>query len=166
MKETPYLEGKQDMLAQLKTIPAFKPFEESKLMEMLALSKLRKYEPGETIMREGAYDCWMYFLLSGTVRVLKDGEEICQLKRYGDVFGEMSVVDGEARSATVIAATIVMCLALDGSIVDRVPPEEKPLFLAVLYRFISEVLAERLRHANEELNKVKLELEQLQQSNR
>ncbi|MBG0774997.1 MAG: cyclic nucleotide-binding domain-containing protein [Desulfovibrionaceae bacterium] len=161
MKETPYLTDKHDMLGQLRTLPALEAFEDSNLLKMLNLSKLRKYDAGETIMQEGALDCWMYFLLKGSVRVIKGGKPLSVLSRYGEMFGEMSVVDGAERSATVVAETPVMCLALDGSIVDRVGEADKPAFFAVLYRFIAEVLSERLRLMDQELSEVKAELERL-----
>ncbi len=158
MKETPYLKKKADLLQQLKTIPAFKSFEDTNLLTMLSLSKLRQYEPGETILEEGAFDCWMYFLLSGEVQVLKGSREVNTLRRYGDMFGEMAAIDGQARSATIIAKSPAMCLALDGSVMDRIDEDQKIAYYAILYKFIAEVLAERLRRATEEISRLKTEL--------
>lgn len=160
MIESDYLKGNDDLLQKVKTIPAFLPFEDTRLMQMLTLCKLRSYEAGERIMEEGAQDCWIYFLISGAVRVVKGGERIATLCQYGDMFGEMAVVDGHPRSATIIAEGKAICLALDGSIIDRIDNEtEQFAFYSVLYRFIACVLSERLRQANDEQAKTKAELE-------
>lgn len=62
------------------------------LKGMLRLSKIRKYDPEELIIEEGTNDSWVYFLVSGKVRVVKHGVEINILDQAGEVFGEMGII--------------------------------------------------------------------------
>lgn len=69
-------------------------------------------DPGETIIREGDLGDELYIVVSGEVKVTKDGVE---LARRGEraVFGDLAALDPEPRSASVIATkpTQVMCLS-------------------------------------------------------
>ena len=158
MKETSYLEGKSEYLDKLKSIPGLATFKDENLSKMLALSKLRRYDPKETIIAEGMYDSWIYFLLSGEVRVVKEGKELSRMKCYGDLFGEMSFADGSYRSASVISVAPTLCLAMDGSVVERVDKAKRDAFFAVLYQFLNNVLSERLRTMSEEVVQLKAKL--------
>lgn len=159
VQESSYLKGRHDLIEKLKSIPFLKSYEDKFLRNILELSKLRKYGPDEIITREGEYDCWLYVLLHGEVKILKNNEEIARLSALGDTFGELAVIDGEARSATVHAATKTSCLAIDGSFLDRLDQQEKKEFEAVYYRLICEILAHRLRITSKELSRLKQEKE-------
>lgn len=161
MKESSYLKGRDDLIENLKKVPFLQSYEDKFLKNILELSKLRRYSPDEIITREGEYDCWMYVLLKGIIRISKNEEEIARLDTLGDTFGELAVIDGEARSATVQAATDTTCLAIDGSFLDRMEPDEKTQFEAVYYRLIAEILSHRLRATSRELSRLKQEVELL-----
>ncbi|WP_029896247.1 cyclic nucleotide-binding domain-containing protein [Desulfohalovibrio reitneri] len=161
MKETSYLKGRDELIGQFRKIPSLHNFENRYLKEILSLSKIRKYEPGETIIEEGQSDRWMYVVISGEVRVLKGGEELSRLRMAGDVFGEMGVIDGQPRSATIEAATHTTCLAMDTSFMDHLSEEDRHPFHAMLYKLFSEILAVRLRDTGEELTRCRRELAKL-----
>ena len=79
-------------------------FEPWHLRDLLTQSKIRKYEDGEEIIKEGAEDRWFYFLLVGKVRIVKAGEELAILRRTGDIFGEtVAFSDNKVWPMTVIA---------------------------------------------------------------
>jgi hypothetical protein len=71
-----------------------------------SLFRFEKYEPGQIIIRQGeAGDC-AYFIQSGKVEVLrrKDGKEVMlNTLGKGDFFGEMALLSGHQRSASVRA---------------------------------------------------------------
>ena len=134
MIESDYLEDNIKFVQKLGQMPTLEPFGEEDLKGLLRLSKIRKYEPGELILEDGFYDCWIYFLVSGKVRVVKHGEELRILSRTGDVFGEMGTIDGSPRSASVYAVNETVCLATDASHIDRLSGNDKLAFCYVLYR--------------------------------
>ncbi len=161
MIESDYLSDNMRYFERLKQIPTIESFSEKDIKGILGLSKIRKYEPGELILGEGMYDSWMYFLISGKVRIVKNNKELSVLNRTGDVFGEMGVIDGSPRSASVYAVGETVCLATDASYIDRLTGRDKIAFSYVLYRIFSELLANRLRLTSEELIKAREEIEKL-----
>ncbi|MBW1740997.1 MAG: cyclic nucleotide-binding domain-containing protein [Deltaproteobacteria bacterium] len=161
MIESDYLKESEDLLQKLREIRTLKPFDESDLKAILSLSKIRKYEPGELIIEEGEFDRWIYFLISGKVRIVKLGKELNVLTRRGDIFGEMGTIDGSARSASVYAIDETLCLATDASFVGRLSGNDKIVFRCILYQVFAEILASRLRLTNRELVKAKKEIARL-----
>lgn len=161
MRESSYLKDNQKILEKLKEIKFFKPFNDEDLHSFLDLGKLKEYDPGEIIIQEGEFDCWVYFLLSGQIEIIKNGKVMGILKRKGEIFGEMGVVDGSPRSATIRAAAKSLTLSVDGSLMDRKYKENELTFSYTVFRLFSEVLAHRLRITTEENTRLKEEIEKL-----
>jgi CRP-like cAMP-binding protein len=161
MIESDYLKNNEELIEKMSKIPALGIFDDKDLHGLMKLSKIRKYQPGEIIIEEGCYDCWIYYLISGKVKVVKENEEIDIMQRTGDIFGEMGVIDGSARSASVYAVTESVCLATDTSYIDRLSGDSKMAFGYILYKLFAEILASRLRAANQELIKTKAKLTML-----
>ena len=115
MLESRYLKDNIENIQKLLAIPALKGFETKSLGKLLRLSKIREYEDGERIIKEGDFDPWLYFLLSGKIRITKEGLEIGTIEKKGEIFGEMRVIDSLSRSASVYAVGKIMCLAVDTS---------------------------------------------------
>jgi CRP-like cAMP-binding protein len=141
------------------TIPALKNFETRSLGKLLRLSKVRQYEDGERIIKEGDLDPWLYFLLSGKIRITKESLDIGTIDRKGEIFGEMRIIDSLSRSASVYAVGKTVCLAVDTSAKERLSSEgtidERLDFLLLLYRIFAEYMSIRLRLTNDELIKAK-----------
>lgn len=78
--------------------------------------KYALFAPGETITKQGAVAHWLYIIVAGIaeVRVDVDGKDkpVAKIQAPGFV-GEMGLMTGEPRSATVIALTEVECYRLD-----------------------------------------------------
>ncbi|MGM0418417.1 MAG: cyclic nucleotide-binding domain-containing protein [Thermodesulfobacteriota bacterium] len=162
MEETKYLKDNIENIQKLMRIPALRNFELDNLSNLLRLSKIRKYKNGEVIIKEGDTDPWLYFLLDGEVKIVKNDHEISKIKRMGEIFGEMRLIDKQDRSASVVAENEAMCLAVNTGAGDRITAEdnreERLDFLLLLYRIFAEYLSARLRLANDELIKTKEDL--------
>lgn len=91
----------------LKTVPFFQHFNDAQLEELISLGQFVDYSGGRTLFEQGdAADC-LYVILSGRVKVFgKDpaGNEVeLSVLGHGDFFGELALVDGGTRSATIRA---------------------------------------------------------------
>ncbi len=165
MIESKYLKDNVQNIQRLMAIPGLKDFETRNLAKLLRLSKIREYEDGEVIIREGDNDPWLYFMLSGKVQVSKRGVEISQLNEVGEIFGEMRIVDMMARSATVSAIGPTVCLCVDTSAKGRLSTtedrDERLDFLLLLYRIFAEYMSIRLRATNDELIRARKDIEEL-----
>ena len=159
MIESKYLKDSVQNIQRLMTIPPLKKFETKYLGQLIRLSKIREYEKDEVIIKEGGHDQWIYFLLSGKVRIEKGGTEIAKIDKIGEIFGEMRLLDGLARSASVYAEGKTVCLAFDPYAHDTLSgDDERTNFLLLLYKMFSEFLSSRLRLTNDELSRIKKEM--------
>ncbi len=95
------------------------------------------------------------------VEIFKEGKKVHTLRRGGDLFGEMGIVDGSPRSATIRAAEDTLVLGVDGSMLDNKAGESHTAFCYTIYRFFSEVLAERLRVTTAENIELKRRIQEL-----
>jgi CRP/FNR family transcriptional regulator/CRP/FNR family cyclic AMP-dependent transcriptional regulator len=91
----------------LKRLPIFKNLGQNELAS-LAERAIRKRFPKESIIvQEDDVGDSLMVILTGRVKVVLNSEEgkeiILSILKDGDFFGEMSLLDGEPRSATVIA---------------------------------------------------------------
>lgn len=91
------------------------------LRNQIALSApMAVYGSGETIVRQGEEGQSMFVVLSGTVSVVlqPSREEVARIDR-GGYFGEMSLLTGEPRSATVIAVGDVVVVEIGADLFRR-----------------------------------------------
>lgn len=103
---------------------------------------------GDRLVGEGSTDRWMGLVVSGELEVLQSqvamDERIIRVMGAGRVFGEVSMLDAEARSASVVALQAVVLLRFEQETLTRLS-ETHP---AVAYRFVLRLgrdLARRLR---------------------
>lgn len=164
MKQSDFLEENIDIINSLKKLPLLGSLEEKHVKGLVKLCRLTQYEPGETVFKEGDFDQYIYFLLSGRVQITKGGLNVAALGRTGDIFGEMCLIDAAPRSATVRAVATTNCLKMDVYYIKRLPEEERNSSLYIVYRVFCEILSERLRQTTAELSKAKEEMALLRKS--
>ena len=78
----------------------------------------------------------MFLMLEGRARVLGKS----RMLRPGDFFGEMALIDGGPRSATIIAASQVRVMMVQRRAFLKVLKQNPPIALAIM-----ETLAQRVR---------------------
>jgi CRP-like cAMP-binding protein len=90
-----------DTLAE---VALFSPLSVSERAALIAVAKPVQYAAGETIVRQGEAGRSLFVVVRGeaSVRLAGTDGEVARL-RNGDVFGEMSLLTGEPRTATVSA---------------------------------------------------------------
>lgn len=86
----------------LARVAIFRDADELFLRESVRLMKPVIFLPGEYVIRQGEFADCMYFLASGTVRVLVGDAEVARLGA-GSPFGETALITNQFRNATVIS---------------------------------------------------------------
>jgi CRP-like cAMP-binding protein len=108
-----------------------------------------RYRQGEVIIREGQAGHEMYLMESGRVRVVRgQGQDAVVLDEMGagDLFGEMALLTGKPRSATVVALTDLNLWMIAQSDFDELVTAYPNLALA-----LSRLLSERLRDTDDRI---------------
>jgi CRP/FNR family transcriptional regulator, cyclic AMP receptor protein len=163
MKEFAFIHEHGAVPESLRAVPFLESFNDNQLDDVLNSSSYIQCEQGDTIIKEGAVDSRIYILLSGEVHVCKEGKTLATIKRPGEVFGELAVVNDDRRSASVVAAKASVCLAVDQKFLQDIKPrEEDPAFYAALYEFIARVTAGRLQATSRRLAELELQVKGLQ----
>lgn len=104
------------LAAQLRTLPLLADLPDDVVGEVAAQARRRAVRPGEVLCRVGEPGDAFYVLEEGMVRVLVPtprGEELVAQLGPGQWFGEMALITGEPRSATVIAAVETTLMVLE-----------------------------------------------------
>ena len=156
-----FYKDNSELINKLRQIPILEHFSESDFQELLQMAKLLEYKPGELILEEGSHDNWIFYLVSGKAKIIKNGKVLVTLRRMGDVFGEMGIIGGTIRSASVQAIDRTICLATDISNIDKLPREKRSDIKYIVFRGFAEILASRLRETTEELVRCKEEIQRL-----
>jgi CRP-like cAMP-binding protein len=89
-------------VSQMKSIPLFRDVPDDALRRVATFAGLESHPEGAAVVKEGGYANDFYAIEDGTAKVERDGQELAQLGP-GDVFGEQALLEGEQRSASVIA---------------------------------------------------------------
>ena len=161
MKEYRYVYEDGKLPDTFKMIPFITNFDEKYLKDILASSRLREYERGETIVDEGQIENWMYILLTGRAEVVKQDETLAVLDHAGDIFGELALINEEGRSASVVAKLNTVCLVVDKVSLDSMEDDAKNACYAAIFRLFVDIIAKRLKSTSEELVQAQGELEAL-----
>jgi predicted acylesterase/phospholipase RssA/CRP-like cAMP-binding protein len=127
--------------------PLFAGLRGEELDAIQSSMRSRQFEAQEIICRAGEPGDSLLLIESGLARVILEDRVVAKLRR-GDVVGEMALVTGEPRSATVVAAVPTETLELRrqdfGALVAR-----HPQLLANLNQILSQKLAETTARVGE-----------------
>lgn len=95
--------------SHLNRVSIFSHFQPEDLEHIARLARRREYAPGDVIIREGESDGRLFIILDGRVEVVKNmdskRQKTLQLLGPNSYFGEMALLDGSVRSASVVAVT-------------------------------------------------------------
>lgn len=126
-------------LAGIELFAALDEAERRKIAERLAFAPFAR---GDVITRQGATAHWLYIITSGEAEVwwqAPDGERrrVSQLPP-GSIFGEMGLMTGAPRAATVVAASDVECYRLDKASFEDIIHERQ-----AIAESMAQILAQR-----------------------
>lgn len=97
---------RSEMTEIIRGIPLFANLSKADIREIGKLCFERSYEPEQVMLKQMEDAQLMVAIVSGHARIVKDGKTITTVGP-GDVVGEMSLIDGHRRSASVIAESPV-----------------------------------------------------------
>ena len=128
-------------LRALRPVPIFRGLTKETLFDVARMTTEVTHPAGATVVREGDPGDSLCIIVEGSVEVHKGGRVVAQMTA-GDFFGEISLFDGEPRSATVVAVDDVVLLTLKSS------DFEALLKIHYIARTALESLAKRVREAH------------------
>ena len=138
----------QSLLSKLiEHVPVFADFTQAELLELLNGAEKRIFAAGNRIISEGDTGNFMYVVINGEARVVKQGNgykkhELGNFGR-GDCFGEMALVDQSPRSASIEAVSDCILLRIrEGDCWKNTVISSK------IFRNIAGTLAQRLREVH------------------
>ncbi len=111
-------------LKELQASTLFSSFEREALIEIITSTELRSYNQGDIIVTEGEAGSSLFLIVGGAVKVFTRTEEggnmpLAELGP-GDFFGEVSLLTGRPRTATITASAEVTAIELDRMSLDRI----------------------------------------------
>jgi len=110
--------SQQEKFARISGLPFFKDFQDIELWELIHAGDWTLVNSGASIVQEGDIDASFFVIVDGVVRVEKNGHGLIELG-LGDCFGEMGLLSGRERCATIVAATNATVFRIKGATIDR-----------------------------------------------
>jgi small-conductance mechanosensitive channel/CRP-like cAMP-binding protein len=140
------------MTSALSKLPLFEKIPADVMAGLVAGVESRVFLEGETIVTEGDHSTELFVLMKGDAIVYKNRNsqnvELARLNK-GDFFGERSLLLGEPRSASVVAAVSCELVVLTKNHVQRIICEHPSVA-----ELLAQALATRHRETQSHLNKV------------
>jgi CRP/FNR family transcriptional regulator, cyclic AMP receptor protein len=111
------------------------------LRRLAETTAVQRYEPKSAVVTEGQPGSAFFVILEGEARVRIGSRTVAKLDP-GDFFGEISLLDGGRRTASVVADSSLLCLRLAGSEFLKTLENDQALTMKLL-----KTVAGRLREA-------------------
>jgi CRP-like cAMP-binding protein len=141
----------EDALKFLPTIALFGGLEETTLNRIISMLHEHRLEPGQEVCKQGDVGRSMFLVRHGEVVVTRDapsGKRIRMVRMgEGQFFGEMTLIDIQKRSATVLVEEPSLLWSLGNKELYKLYQEDTPGYVMVLQNICRE-LSRRLRTTN------------------
>ncbi len=97
------------IIKMLEQVPIFSGLTQKELRSIASSSKEKRFEAGQTMVREGESGVGFFLIIEGRAEVRRGGKVLSRLEQ-GQFFGEMTLLDEQPRSADVVAVDPTKCL--------------------------------------------------------
>jgi Cyclic nucleotide-binding domain len=127
--------------------PLFDDFDEAELREVIHGLQLRSFEPGDVVVVAGDPGDSLFVVASGIVKAFvptTEGHKLVREMDEGQFFGEISILTGSERTATVTARTRCELLEMDRATLDDIALR-RPHVREVMNEFCRQRLADDRR---------------------
>jgi putative ABC transport system ATP-binding protein len=143
-------ETEQPELRALRAVPMFSSVDYARLKLIALASERLSFEPSQVLFRQGDRSDSTYILMDGTVDILLELStgplQLASLSAYS-IVGEMGVITGAARSATVVAKTNLTAIRIPKEVFVGLLLEFPQITLSVMKDQISRIVASDARFA-------------------
>jgi CRP-like cAMP-binding protein len=119
----------REALAQ---VPLFAPLSSRHLKRLAGVTEEHKYMEGAPVVREGEIGDTFYVILEGEAKVVNKAGRVLARLVPGEFFGEISLLDGGPRTATVVGVTPLLMLGLPRKAFQDVLSAEPAVAIKVL----------------------------------
>lgn len=100
-----------DLFGRLRSVPLFEGLSDKELKDVIGQTRVIEHDADREIIEEGHGSAGFHLILDGSVTVLQNGG-VRRTLGPGDYFGEISLIDGKPRSATIRTDAPVRTLSL------------------------------------------------------
>src|SRR5512140_1767085 len=139
----------------IRNVPFFTDIDASELAKIVRVGVRKKYKKGSIILLEEETGAALFVIISGKVKIVRmddDGREvILSILGESDFFGEMAILDGLARSASVVAITKTELIMIHRRDILKLIADYPPVAIALLRE-----LTMRLRKADAQIKSLSL----------
>ncbi len=143
----------QKKIEFLRSLFLFQDFTDPELIRALRTIYVVKKKEKELIIEEGTWGNELFVLVEGLVDVMVDGENLTSVGPGGH-FGELALIDDHYRSASIIARTDVILLAMTRENFLRLLEDDARLANKILWRFLRN-MAGRVRDLSAEVSSLR-----------
>lgn len=135
--KVPYEKKRTQLSEILDKIDIFKPLSKDDKKTLIDKANFLVYAKGETVVKQGGEGSSLFVIIEGEVNIIIDGHYIAKLRK-NDFFGEMSLLSGAKRNATVVANTECLLVEISKECFEEILKRHKELLDK-----LSTILAER-----------------------
>jgi CRP/FNR family cyclic AMP-dependent transcriptional regulator len=139
----------------LRTFSLFQGLPDERMANVARCAMMRRVPRGQAVVHAGDQPDYVYFVLTGSLKVLvsdEDGREvILTILGQGELFGEMGIFDEQPRSASVVAVQASDLIMISKQDFKQLMRED----FDIAWRIMSN-LADRLRNADRKIESLAL----------
>lgn len=142
------LESKQRWLAVLQKTSIFSHLTAEQMAVVLSALFYCEVEAGQTLVYEGEIGSELYIIVEGAISItVKSSDEMIELGRLksGDFFGEMSLLEQTARSATCTAVENTVCFMLKARDFSQIIVNDPVVAVSILQQMLSSTVTRLLK---------------------
>jgi CRP/FNR family cyclic AMP-dependent transcriptional regulator len=145
-----------ELLDILKSLHIFKNLEKDEILEILKISEIKKYNENTILFKEGDdTETTLYIIIEGRIEIvsesLKSKEKVSLFSAAkGLTFGEMSFLDAQPRSATIVTVEPTEVFIINRKYFDKLL-DKQPKVAAKFLLGLTDILSRRLRATDQRL---------------
>ena len=126
----------RDRFEILSRVPLFSRVGKRQLRRIAALAKLSEFAPGDMIIQAGERGDGLYLIVGGRAKVIGKSR-----RTYGpgDFFGELALIDGGPRSATITATTEVQAMIVPHRQFMKIVEQEPRVALGIMAELAARI---------------------------